>query len=105
MNTRPTLVAELIAEFLGTFVLILLGTGVVAMVVLLFHRADGGSFRCGGAGVSKLPAGFQASGSATGKNGGRVHNFSRVPRIAAGRVFGLGDRHSLAASTDTRHHR
>src|SRR6267154_3323439 len=34
MNIRPTLTAELIAEFLGTFVLILFGTGVVAMVVL-----------------------------------------------------------------------
>jgi glycerol uptake facilitator protein len=34
MNHKPTLVAELIAEFLGTFVLILFGTGVVAMVVL-----------------------------------------------------------------------
>ena len=34
MNNKPTLVAELIAEFLGTFVLILFGTGVVAMVVL-----------------------------------------------------------------------
>jgi glycerol uptake facilitator protein len=34
MNTKPTLTAELIAEFLGTFVLILFGTGVVAMVVL-----------------------------------------------------------------------
>ena len=34
MNSKPPLVAELIAEFLGTFVLILLGTGVVAMVVL-----------------------------------------------------------------------
>jgi glycerol uptake facilitator protein len=34
MNAKPTLVAQLIAEFLGTFVLILLGTGVVAMVVL-----------------------------------------------------------------------
>ena len=33
-NNNPTLVAELIAEFLGTFVLILFGTGVVAMVVL-----------------------------------------------------------------------
>src|SRR4051812_28811327 len=31
---KPTLSAELIAEFLGTFVLILFGTGVVAMVVL-----------------------------------------------------------------------
>ena len=34
MNPKPTLMAELIAEFLGTFVLILFGTGVVAMVVL-----------------------------------------------------------------------
>jgi glycerol uptake facilitator protein len=34
MNAKPTLVAELIAEFLGTFVLIAFGTGVVAMVVL-----------------------------------------------------------------------
>src|SRR5882672_5955205 len=31
---RPSLAAELIAELLGTFVLILLGAGVVAMVVL-----------------------------------------------------------------------
>lgn len=31
---KPTLAAELIAEFLGTFVLILIGDGVVAMVVL-----------------------------------------------------------------------
>jgi glycerol uptake facilitator protein len=34
MNPKPTLTAELIAEFLGTFVLILFGTGVVAMVML-----------------------------------------------------------------------
>src|SRR6202790_415615 len=34
MNPKPTLTAELIAEFLGTFVLILLGNGVVSMVVL-----------------------------------------------------------------------
>src|SRR5437763_7810290 len=34
MNSKSTLGAELIAEFLGTFVLILFGTGVVAMVVL-----------------------------------------------------------------------
>jgi len=34
MSPKPTLTAELIAEFLGTFVLILFGTGVVAMVVL-----------------------------------------------------------------------
>ena len=34
MNPKPTLTAQLIAEFLGTFVLILFGTGVVAMVVL-----------------------------------------------------------------------
>jgi glycerol uptake facilitator protein len=34
MTGKPNLAAELIAEFLGTFVLILLGTGVVAMVVL-----------------------------------------------------------------------
>ena len=34
MPPKPTLAAELIAEFLGTFVLILLGDGAVAMVVL-----------------------------------------------------------------------
>jgi glycerol uptake facilitator protein len=34
MNAKPTLLAELIAEFLGTFILILFGTGVVAMVLL-----------------------------------------------------------------------
>lgn len=34
MDAKPTLTAELISEFLGTFVLIALGTGVVAMVVL-----------------------------------------------------------------------
>lgn len=34
MSSKPTLLAEVIAEFLGTFVLILFGTGVVAMVVL-----------------------------------------------------------------------
>ena len=34
MNSKSTLVAQLFAEFLGTFVLILFGTGVVAMVVL-----------------------------------------------------------------------
>jgi glycerol uptake facilitator protein len=34
MNSKPTLLAELIAEFLGTFVLISFGAGVVAMVVL-----------------------------------------------------------------------
>jgi glycerol uptake facilitator protein len=31
---KPTLVGELLAEFLGTLVLIALGDGVVAMVVL-----------------------------------------------------------------------
>src|SRR6201993_3037000 len=34
MTSKPGLMAELLAEFLGTFVLILFGTGVVAMVVL-----------------------------------------------------------------------
>jgi glycerol uptake facilitator protein len=34
MDRKPSLVAELIAEFIGTCVLILFGTGVVAMVVL-----------------------------------------------------------------------
>lgn len=41
MNSRFPLVAELIAEFLGTFVLILLGTGVVAMVVLFPSQTPG----------------------------------------------------------------
>src|SRR5438309_9717937 len=34
MKDKPTLLAELLAEFLGTLVLIVLGIGVVAMVVL-----------------------------------------------------------------------
>jgi glycerol uptake facilitator protein len=41
MAPKPTLTAELIAEFLGTFVLILFGTGVVAMVVLFPARNPG----------------------------------------------------------------
>jgi glycerol uptake facilitator protein len=41
MNQKPSLMAELIAEFLGTFVLILLGTGVVAMVVLFPSKNAG----------------------------------------------------------------
>lgn len=41
MPPKPTLSAELIAEFLGTFVLILLGDGVVAMVVLFPAKNPG----------------------------------------------------------------
>ena len=41
MNSKPTLTAELIAEFLGTFVLMLFGIGVVAMVVLFPSRNPG----------------------------------------------------------------
>jgi len=41
MNGKPTLAAELFAEFLGTFILILFGTGVVAMVVLFPSRNAG----------------------------------------------------------------
>src|SRR6202140_3783338 len=38
---KPSLVAELLAEFLGTLVLILFGNGVVAMVVLFGHDVPG----------------------------------------------------------------
>ena len=38
---QPTLLAELLAEFLGTMVLMILGTGVVAMVVLFGTGAPG----------------------------------------------------------------
>ncbi len=41
MNTKPSLLAELLAEFLGTFVLILFGVGVVAMVVLFPSTTPG----------------------------------------------------------------
>jgi glycerol uptake facilitator protein len=41
MSPKPTLAAELMAEFLGTFVLILLGNGVVAMVVLFPSKNPG----------------------------------------------------------------
>jgi glycerol uptake facilitator protein len=47
MNTRPTLAAELIAEFLGTFILILFGTGVVAMVVLFPSSAPAATIHGG----------------------------------------------------------
>jgi glycerol uptake facilitator protein len=41
VNSKPTLLAQLVAEFLGTFVLILFGTGVVAMVVLFPSKIPG----------------------------------------------------------------
>src|SRR5437870_12863322 len=41
MNAKPTILRELLSEFLGTFVLILLGTGVVAMVVLFPSKTPG----------------------------------------------------------------
>jgi glycerol uptake facilitator protein len=41
MTSKPGLVAELVAEFLGTFVLILFGNGVVAMVVLFPTKSPG----------------------------------------------------------------
>ena len=41
IHMKPSLVAELMAEFLGTMVLILFGTGVVAMVVLFGHSLPG----------------------------------------------------------------
>src|SRR4030081_827603 len=44
---KSSLVAELVAEFLGTFVLILFGTGVVAMVVL-FPAQNAGELVHGG---------------------------------------------------------
>src|SRR5258708_10231273 len=47
MNPKTTVFAELVAEFLGTFVLILLGVGVVAMVVL-FPSQDPGETIHGG---------------------------------------------------------
>ena len=41
VSMKPTLTAELLAEFLGTLVLILFGNGVVAMVVLFGHNVPG----------------------------------------------------------------
>jgi glycerol uptake facilitator protein len=41
MNAKTSLLAQLLAEFLGTFVLILFGTGVVAMVVLFPSKIPG----------------------------------------------------------------
>ena len=47
MNAKPALLPELIAEFLGTFVLIVFGEGVVAMVVL-FPSKNAGEIIHGG---------------------------------------------------------
>jgi glycerol uptake facilitator protein len=47
VEREPSLLAQTIAEFLGTFVLILLGDGVVAMVVL-FHKNIPGEVVNGG---------------------------------------------------------
>ena len=41
MDKKPTLAAELSAEFLGTLILILFGNGVVAMVVLFGSGTPG----------------------------------------------------------------
>ena len=41
MNLKPSLLAQLLAEFLGTFILILFGNGVVAMVVLFPSKIPG----------------------------------------------------------------
>src|SRR3979411_1102511 len=41
MTAKSSFIAELIAEFLGTFVLIAFGTGVVAMVVLFPAKNPG----------------------------------------------------------------
>src|SRR5882762_153096 len=41
MDEKPTLAAELSAEFIGTLILILFGNGVVAMVVLFGTGAPG----------------------------------------------------------------
>jgi len=47
MNDKPTLIAELIAEFLGAFVLVLFGTGIVAMVVLFPPTTPGATVHGG----------------------------------------------------------
>jgi len=47
MSNKPTLAAELIAEFLGTFVLMLFGIGVVAMVVLFPSNTPGATVHGG----------------------------------------------------------
>ncbi len=47
MSHKPTLVAEVIAEFLGTFVLMLFGMGVVAMIVLFPSTSPGATVHGG----------------------------------------------------------
>ena len=52
MNPKPTLTAELIAEFLGTFVLMMFGIGVVAMVVLFPTKNPGETIHGGFTNIS-----------------------------------------------------
>ncbi len=68
---KPTLTAELIAEFLGTFVLMLFGMGVVAMVVLLPTNNPGATVHGGDTNITlgwglAVTMGLYVSGKVSG---------------------------------------
>ncbi len=127
MNAKPGLAAELMSEFLGTFVLILFGTGVVAMVVLFPSGSGGGIVHGGytnitlgwglavtmgiyiagkisGAHLNPAFAGFSPGRSAAGKNRWSLYDLPCLSGIAAGWVPGSGDWYRFASPSYIGHH-
>ena len=101
MTTNPkfSLAAELIAEFLGTFVLILLGTGVVAMVVLFPSETPGAVVHGGYTNITlgwglAVTMGIYVAGKISGAHLiSRSHSGARrVPRIFMAQGIAVFDR-------------
>ena len=166
MASKPSLFAEFVAEFLGTFVLILFGTGVVAMVALFPTRNPGETIHGGFTNITLgwglavtmgiyvagkisgahlnpaitlslavfrdfpwrkvlpytiaqtagafaaaavvfwnyLPA-FRRIRSAAPDHSRRLHDLSRLPRSASGRLSRSVDRHGITRVPRIRYHR
>src|SRR5262249_24063076 len=88
MDKKPTLAAELSAEFIGTLILILFGNGVVAMVVLFGTGAPGEIVNGGYTNIT-LALGLGLIGGVVGdkKSGGVYLNLAVTITVAVFRGF------------------